>query len=1103
MDLPHHLAQLNTFCKSHPVQPKILFVPSAQVGYNVTTALALNGCEWANLHAVTPAEHAEELIGPALQAAGWSRLVQGVDLLMIEEALDHLGLARARALAPAFARTLHALRLGGVAAQELRGSGIDADKASGIALVYEAYQSGLAAMKLCDEAHLFRSAAQLLEREQAECRSRGTVFAIADGTALPELAHRYVQAVSRGDLVRLGRTGYGVRSPQSCAAARLPMLPFAGGTGTAMAVTAPPARQESAAGRAMAASSSDYVQGDLFAVTEHPVAREEPAAGADAESLADTVHPACALFRATSAEPPEYTYLREALGSETEVRGVLRDVLSRRLPLDSVEIAYTSARPYLTLLIDLVQRFDVAARFAAGIPVLLTGPGQALAAFSRWIVSGLAPGELIHALRTGHLRVGGGDGTDAWQVAAAWARVRAAGGRAGGAAAVQRLRHGHGSGVDGSEGEAARAAAVIERLLALVPEEGGSGLRQVTRASIDFLEAFAPVRGEIDRLAHESLVDRLFEIGASRSDEKTRPLADLMEWLHGLITEHACGASVAHAGSLYITPLPRAGYSARPHLFVVGMDESSFPGGVVEDAVLLDEERERVSRALPLQRHHPAEQTWQLARAIGMCPGTVTLVANRQSLSDGREPYPSPLFQQAQQQLGAAAVGRWRPVPESGEAALDETELALARYRGSGYGRRVREQFPWMSAGERALRARGHKGLTRFDGWLGPALRPELAIGTDSEAMSAARLETLAKCPMQYFLRYVLNARPPEEAADDPARWLQPLEMGELLHELYRDFMHQLCERGERADDENPEHERLLERLLRRQIGLFEERVPVVYRAAYQADVIRLQRCARVFLNAESAYQRQFTMTGPTAFEVEFGFEGANPVPLELSDRVRFCLRGRIDRVDTVRRQGSGGEEYVIWDYKTGSTYRYDGPDMLRGGENLQWVLYAYALEALTDGKVRSSGYFFAGDRGWGRRIEAPPPERSLVAALLEPLFEMVAQGAFVAVQKEDDHCRFCDFGRLCSAERKTKRDMTDRRDETSQLRAIAGERERLRASGAGGPSGDTIRAYLAAAGVEGLDDILAAEAEASLVRWLSGLQPELDWSAPRHRDQR
>ena len=176
---------------------------------------------------------------------------------------------------------------------------------------------------------------------------------------------------------------------------------------------------------------------------------------------------------------------------------------------------------------------------------------------------------------------------------------------------------------------------------------------------------------------------------------------------------------------------------------------------------------------------------------------------------------------------------------------------------------------------------------------------------------------------------------------------------------------------------------------------------------------------------------------------------------------------------------------------------------MLRGGENLQWVLYAYALEALTDGKVRSSGYFFAGDRGWGRRIEAPPPERSLVAALLEPLFEMVAQGAFVAVQKEDDHCRFCDFGRLCSAERKTKRDMTDRRDETSQLRAIAGERERLRASGAGGPSGDTIRAYLAAAGVEGLDDILAAEAEASLVRWLSGLQPELDWSAPRHRDQR
>ena len=374
--------------------------------------------------------------------------------------------------------------------------------------------------------------------------------------------------------------------------------------------------------------------------------------------------------------------------------------------------------------------------------------------------------------------------------------------------------------------------------------------------------------------------------------------------------------------------------------------------------------------------------------------------------------------------------------------------------------------------------------------------------------MSVARLETLAKCPMQYFLRYVLGARPPEGASDDATRWLQPLEMGLLLHELYREFLHRLNERGERVDDGNPEHERLLEALLRRQIALFEERVPVVYRAAYQADVNRLQRSARVFLNAESAHQRHFPTTTPAAFEVEFGFgEGskaggtgsldrADPVTVELSDRVCLALRGRIDRVDRVTRPGSGETEYEIWDYKTGSTYRFDGPDMLRGGENVQWVLYAYALAALSGGgKVRRSGYFFAGDRGWGRRLEAPPPEPALLAALLEPLFEMAARGAFPAVHKEDDHCRFCDFSRVCRAERKTKRDLADIREETGQLRSIALECERLRVAGTDSLSRDTILAYLEAAGVEGVDDVLDADAEASVERWLSGLQPELDWS--------
>ena len=47
-------------------------------------------------------------------------------------------------------------------------------------------------------------------------------------------------------------------------------------------------------------------------------------------------------------------------------------------------------------------------------------------------------------------------------------------------------------------------------------------------------------------------------------------------------------------------------------------------------------------------------------------------------------------------------------------------------------------------------------------------------------------------------------------------------------------------------------------------------------------------------------------------------------MPVRLSERVRFLLQGRIDRIDRV--QG----DYEIWDYKTGSMSQYDEQDLLK-----------------------------------------------------------------------------------------------------------------------------------------------------------------------------
>jgi len=173
--LPHHLAQLRSLCRSHPITPKILFVPSVQAGYNMMTALALAGCDWANLRAVTPSNHAEEQVGPTIAAKGWRRLMPGVDLLLIEEALEAHGLfpgsyfsnagsGSASALAPAFARTVHELRLAGVEAQQQRLGAIKADKASVIARVCEAYQNSIQETKCYDDAPLYACALDKIEK---------------------------------------------------------------------------------------------------------------------------------------------------------------------------------------------------------------------------------------------------------------------------------------------------------------------------------------------------------------------------------------------------------------------------------------------------------------------------------------------------------------------------------------------------------------------------------------------------------------------------------------------------------------------------------------------------------------------------------------------------------------------------------------------------------------------------------------------------------------------------------------------------------------------------------------------------------------------------
>ncbi len=953
--MQYHLAQLKAFCEAHPMEAKVLIVPAMTVGHDLAMGLAAAGYSWMNLQIETPRSLAEKDASARLVADGHSRLAQDADLFWLDEMIpqavreveDDYFTQQAAALTRPFLRTLRVLRAAGLQPDSLSG---ERARHRLLQRLYRAYCAAFERDHLYDNAILYRRAIEHLKSS-----AHNIHHAILDETPLPSLAFLYVRERSQGRIWRIGRKNMGALPPPHSAAMRFADIPLPNVEGNV------------------------GVGGNAFI---------------------------------SGLAPKDASQIRlcETLGTETEIRTVLRDIRSGLIPLDAVEIVYTSEIPYLSLLCDAIQQFGLNATYAEGLPVATTRTGQALVSFYRWLGAGCRADDLIAICRAGLIA-----SEDAPAVATVIQRARIGEDLLRDFHALNKMKTAlRARGDDDAArqitpGEIEAVTEELKRLFDLIPQGPSVSLGALVDAGLQFLEHFAKAE---DNDVLTAITDRLRHV--ARSVRRKAPARQLANRLAELTTNLSFRSEAAKPGHLSIAPLSRAGYANRTHIYVVGMDESTFPGGATEDPLLLDGERGGVSSELELRRTRPAEQVWHLIRVLGMASNKLTLLSCRQNLSDGRERYPAALFQQAAEQMAIAPIPVARVLPEDPAQALDDAEALLLHYPSADYTSVVNRAFPWLVSGQNARRAREWHGLTTCDGWLG-APTPELAITAQHGIFSPSKLEMLARCPYRYFLRHVLGILPTEETEADPTRWLDPLSYGALLHSLFHKFMQTLKARGERPDRE--QHSALIQSLLKREIEKQKETHPVEHQAAYHADVKRLSQAAQVFLAVESDEKN----ADPIGFEVSFGFGesgGLNneaPVTLELSDDVAFRIRGRIDRVDRVE------DDFAIWDYKTGSMAQYDERDLLKRGTHLQWALYAYALEAILKhrepGRVQMSGYVFPGDREHGRRLSDTPPAPETLGNILRPLLELVANGGFFHVQKSHE-CDYCIYNRVCGGER-------------------------------------------------------------------------------------
>jgi len=494
-------------------------------------------------------------------------------------------------------------------------------------------------------------------------------------------------------------------------------------------------------------------------------------------------------------------------------------------------------------------------------------------------------------------------------------------------------------------------------------------------------------------------------------------------------------------GRVFVGPTALARARSFEVVFVPGLAERIFPQRPREDPLLLDAWRRRVSADLRTQLERGLEERRHLALPVGAAERRIHLSYPRVDVVEARARVTSfyglevaratrgaipdvEAFARAAENEGGARLA-W-PAPADPARAVDRVEHDLAvlgrimpeagKPGAKGRARYLLELNPWLS---QALRS-------RYARWQMPKWRPEdglIHAGEEVRALlsryrlgerpySPSALQRFAVCPYQFLLAAIHRFEPREEPA--PLEQLDPLERGSLFHQVQAETLRALKQRGALplapADLEAADAE--LQAALDAVAAEVRERVAPPIERVWQDEIAALRTDLRIWLRHMAAAGDRWR---PLWFEYGFGLPpdaGRDPASrredVVLPGGAR--LRGSIDLVE----QAHDGEAFRVTDHKTG---RDSTPPMLvvGGGEVLQPVLYALAVEAATGREVLESRLWYCTTRGGfaERVVPMNHTARERAATVLAVVDRAIELGNFPPAPREQA-CRWCEFRAVC-----------------------------------------------------------------------------------------
>jgi len=484
-------------------------------------------------------------------------------------------------------------------------------------------------------------------------------------------------------------------------------------------------------------------------------------------------------------------------------------------------------------------------------------------------------------------------------------------------------------------------------------------------------------------------------------------------------------------------------------VFVPGLAERVFPQRPREDPLLLDTQRQRLSPALQRQEHRILDERALLTLAVGAAERRVVLSYSRLDAVEARPRVPSfyaldtaravrgtlpdhrLLEDEAEKRAGSLLA--W-PAPPEPQHALDELEHDLAilglhlhvadpnRTRG-----RARYLLELNTHLARALRARWAR-------WQ-PAWRPEdgLVRATDAtrellgaerpnaRAYSATALQRFAVCPYQFLLGAIHRLEPRRRAV--ALVQLDPLTRGRMFHHVQAETL-RVLQAAEKlpSDPENlVEAQFVLDSTLDRLAAEYHDDLAPAIERIWEDEIAAMRADLRLWLHALAEDSQTWR---PLHFEYAFGLEerpGDGPVPAQAVPPVLlpgdWILRGAIDLVEERRADGA----WRITDHKTGTDRTHEGL-RVGGGEVLQPVLYALAVQAKEKRDVVEGRLFFCTRRGRFRQRIVPLDPLALEYAknVLQAIDHCVSEG-FLPPLPRESACQSCDFRPVCGPHEETR----------------------------------------------------------------------------------